>query len=408
MTALPTGYRRDPVPTEKTEIKTKTRNGPQERNGKISNFPEGSTVEMRKTPLNAFHHASGGKMVDFNGWEMPIQYDGLIKEHLRTRNGVSLFDVCHMGIVNLEGRDALANVQRLTTNDASSLAVGQVQLSAMLYPDGTIVDDLTVYRLGEKKYRLCVNAANTDRDFKWIASHIDGELTCENASSVTGQIAIQGRHSEKILQRIAKHALQEIRYYWCAETEILGIPALIARMGYTGEDGFELFCSQGDTETIWNGLLSVGKSFGIAPAGLGARDTLRTEMCYRLYGNDIDDRHNVLESALGWIVKMDSSDFIGKEALRRIKERGIERKLVPFLLAERGVPRKGYRILNESGKTEIGVVTSGTSSPVLKQGIGMGYVKRGHFTKGTAINVRIREKSVPATVVKAPFVNVGK
>ena len=363
---------------------------------------------MRKTPLNASHHALGAKMIDFNGWKMPIQYDGLIKEHLRTRNGVSLFDVSHMGEVIMGGRDALANIQKLTANDASNLAIGQVQLSAMLYPNGTIVDDLTVYRIGAEKYWLCVNSANTDKDFDWIKSNITGKLICENISSEIGQIAIQGKHSEKVVQQMSPYPLRSIPYYWCAEMKIIDIPVLIARMGYTGEDGFEIFCGKGDTEKIWNALLSIGEPFGIAPAGLGARDTLRLEMGYCLYGNDIDDQHTILESGLGWIVKMDASDFIGREALKRVREEGIAQKLVPFILTDRGVPRKNYTILDESGNLEIGIVTSGTSSPSLQRGIGMGYVKKEHCAKDTVIHIRIREKLISATITKAPFVIVDK
>ncbi len=364
--------------------------------------------EIRQTPLNAIHRQSGGKMVDFHGWEMPVQYDGLISEHLRTRNAVSLFDVSHMGELMIEGRDALANIQKLTTNDASALAIGQVQLSAMLYPNGTIVDDLSVYRLDEERYQLCVNSANTDKDFDWIKSNTEGDLTCENTSASVGQIAIQGRHSDEIVQKITPYPLKDIKYYWCAETEVIACPVLLARMGYTGENGFEIFCQKNDTEKIWNALISLGEPFGIAPAGLGARDTLRLEMCYRLYGNDIDDRHNVLESGLAWITKLEASDFIGKEAVTKVKEQGVSQKLVPFILNDKGVPRNGYKIFDEAGETEIGVVTSGTSSPSLKQGIGMGYVKKGYFKKDTKINIRIRKKLVPATITKAPFVVVAK
>lgn len=364
--------------------------------------------EIQKTPLNQIHHNSGGKMVDFHGWEMPVQYEGVIKEHLATRDGVSLFDVSHMGEVMMEGKDALANIQKLTTNDAGDLAIGQVQLSTMLYPNGTIVDDLTVYRLGKERYQLCINSANTQKDFEWIQSHIEGDLTCRNTSSEVGQIAIQGKHADEIVQAMTDCPLKEIKYYWCAETDLIGLPVLIARMGYTGEDGFEIFCRKKDTETIWNELLSLGKPFGIAPAGLGARDTLRLEMCYCLYGNDIDDQHNVLESGLGWIVKTDSSDFIGKEEVLKIKEKGISQKLVPFILNGKGVPRQDYKIFDESGQKEIGVVTSGTSSPCLKQGIGMGYVQKGYFKKGTPVTIQIRKKLVPATITKSPFVVVRK
>ena len=364
--------------------------------------------ELKKTPLHESHRVLGGKLVDFHGWEMPVQYDGLIKEHLRTREGVSLFDVSHMGEVMMEGKDALANIQKLTTNDASSLAIGQVQLSTMLYPNGTIVDDLTVYRLDDERYQLCINSANTDKDFDWIKSNIRGELICENTSSEVGQIAIQGKYADAIVQQLTRYRLKEINYYWCAELELMELPVIIARMGYTGEDGFEIFCRKNDTKKIWNKLLSLGKPFSIAPAGLGARDTLRLEMGYSLYGNDIDDQHNVLESGLGWLVKLDSSDFIGKEVILKEKEKGISQKLVPFILNEKGVPRQGYKIFDETGTTEIGIVTSGTSSPSLKKGIGMGYIKKGYFSKGEKIRIQIRKNFISATITKTPFIVVKK
>ena len=364
--------------------------------------------EINVTPLNKSHKEMGGNMVDFHGWEMPVIYDGLVAEHLRTRESVSLFDVSHMGEVIFEGIDALACIQRLTTNDVSSLAIGQVQYSAMLYEDGTIVDDITVYRLGENRYQFCINSANTDKDVEWIRKNIAGDVKCENISSNIGQIAIQGRFSDEVLQTLTGYDLKKIKYYWCADAEILGSKVLIARMGYTGEDGFEIFCQKEDTLKIWDKLLEVGQPHKIAPAGLGARDTLRLEMGYCLYGNDIDNNHNALESGLDWIVKMDASDFIGKAALQKAKKTGIKRRLVPFILEGKGVPRQDYKIFDELGESEIGIVSSGTSSPSLKKGIGMGYVIDDYLKKGTKITIQIRNKKVPAIITRAPFVNVCK
>lgn len=365
--------------------------------------------EINKTPLNDVHRQAGGQLVDFHGWEMPVIYEGILAEHSRTRTSVSLFDVSHMGEIIFEGKDALANIQKLTCNDASALEIGQVQYSALLYENGTIVDDLTVYKLGEDRYQFCVNASNAEKDFEWIKSNISGELTCENRSSETGQIAIQGRKSDDVLQKLTDYPLKDIKYYWCAETKLKnGMPVLIARMGYTGEDGFEVFCKKDDTVAIWNLLMEAGAEFGIAPAGLGARDTLRLEQGYCLYGNDIDDQHNALESGLSWIVKMDASDFIGKEALAKAKAAGIKRRLINFKLLGKGVPRSEYKIFDETGEKEIGVVTSGTSSPSLKEGIGMGYVASEYMAKDTKIQVEIRTKKIPAVITKGPFVKVEK
>jgi len=364
--------------------------------------------EINVTPLNESHRELGGNMVDFHGWEMPVIYEGIVAEHIRTRETVSLFDVSHMGEVMFEGKDALAAIQRITTNDVSSLAIGQVQYSAMLYENGTIVDDLTVYRLGKDRYQLCINSANKDKDVEWIRKNVSGDLKWEDTSSDIGQIAIQGRNSDAILQTLTAYDLKEIKYYWCAETEIMGLPVMIARMGYTGEDGFEIFCKKADTLKIWKKLLEEGKPYNIAPAGLGARDTLRLEMCYCLYGNDIDDEHNALESSLAWIIKMEASDFIGKDALLKAKNEGIKRRLTPFILEAKGVPRQGYKIFDESGEVEIGKVSSGTSSPSLKKGIGMGYVLTEYFKKGTKITIEIRKKKVPAIITRPPFVDVHK
>lgn len=364
--------------------------------------------EIKQTPLNSVHHKLQARMVEFHGWEMPVQYEGILAEHKKTRQQVSLFDVSHMGEFYFEGKDALPFIQKITCNDVSKLAIGQVQYSAMLYDNGTIVDDLTVYRLGEDSWQLCVNASNIEKDFEWVQSHLEGDLVCENRSGITGQIAIQGPKAEQLLQKLTDYDLPSIKYYWCAKGEVAGLPVLIARMGYTGEDGFEIFCDTKDTETLWNQLLEAGEEFEVSPAGLGARDTLRLEVGYPLYGNDLDDQHNALESGLGWIVKLKKGDFIGRESLLQSKKEGLTRKLVAFKLDVKGVPRQGYKIFDQSGEREIGVVTSGTSSPILGMGIGMGYVSSGDHQVDTKINIQVRNRMLTATIVKAPFVVIEK
>ncbi len=363
---------------------------------------------IKKTPLNEIHHKLGARMVEFAGWDMPIQYEGIMAEHKHTREAVSLFDVSHMGEVYFEGKDALQNLQNLTCNDVSRLEVGQVQYSALLYENGTFVDDVTLYRLGEEKYFMCVNAANTDKDFAWIQANLSGDLQCENRSSEIGQIAIQGRNAVDILKKMTTKPVDTIKYYWFMQIELCGHPVTIARMGYTGEDGYEIFCQKDHTVEIWEALMEEGKSFQIAPAGLGARDTLRLEVCFPLYGQDIDDQHLPLEAGLGKFVALKKEKFIGKEAVAAQKAEGLQRKLIRFTLDVRGVPRPHYLIFDEAGKDPIGAVTSGTSSPTLGQGIGMGYVGIENSKIGTKINIQVRNKMLPATIVKPPFVTVEK
>ncbi|MBF0278690.1 MAG: glycine cleavage system aminomethyltransferase GcvT [SAR324 cluster bacterium] len=362
--------------------------------------------ELKTTPLNETHRQLGGKMVDFAGWEMPIQYKGVIAEHKNTREAVSLFDVSHMGEIYFEGKDALTNLQKLTCNDVSKMQIGQVQYSALLYENGTFVDDITVYRLAESSYFLCVNASNVEKNFLWIQSHLQGDLLCENRSSQIGQIAIQGQKAINVLQQISKESLEEIKYYWFREMELCGFPTTVARMGYTGEDGFEIYCPQEHTVAIWEALMEKGQSFGIAPAGLGARDTLRLEVCFPLYGQDIDDQHLPLEAGLGRFVALEKGDFIGKDILQKTKKEGIQRKLIRFVLDVRGVPRSHYLIYDAEGQRSIGEVSSGTSSPTLGKGIGMGYVPIEHSKIGNKINIQIRNKMVPASIVKPPFVTI--
>ena len=363
---------------------------------------------MEKTPLHETHKKARGKMVAFHGWEMPLQYEGIIAEHLNTRNAVSLFDVSHMGKIYIEGKDALKNLQHLTCNDVSILDIGQVQYTAMLYTNGAPVDDLTVYRLGEQKFQLCVNASNIEKDFDWIQTNTQGQVEIKNQSNQIGQIAVQGKFAETSLQQLTKYPLQDIKYYWFAETYLDDFKVKIARMGYTGEDGFEIFCETSAAVDIWNRLMECGKKHQIKQAGLGSRDTLRLEICYPLYGNDLDKDHTVLESGLGWIVKWDKGVFIGKDALIQQKEEGLKQRLISLKLDTRGVPREGYKIFEASGKQQIGIVTSGTSSPVLKEGIAMGYVQWDSKKVDTKLQIEIRNKMVPAHIVKAPFIKIKK
>jgi aminomethyltransferase len=363
-------------------------------------------IELKKTPLNEVHHQLGAKFVDFAGWEMPIQYESIITEHHNTRNAVSLFDVSHMGEIFIEGTDALSNLQRLTCNDVSRLSDGEVQYSALLYENGTFVDDVTVYRISNELYFLCVNASNTDKDFQWIRSNLEGQAHCENRSAQFAQIAIQGKYAQQVLESITKKTLQDLRYYCFREIDLDGHPVILARMGYTGEDGFEIYCPPQSSEEIWETLMFHGLIFGIFPAGLGARDTLRLEVCFPLYGQDIDDRHNPLEAGLGRFVALQKKDFLGKEALQKAKSEGIQQKLIRFILDVRGIPRPHYPILDARGEQVLGEVSSGTSSPTLGKGIGMGYVPLDHSNIGETLNIQIRNRLFPATIVKPPFVAV--
>jgi aminomethyltransferase len=364
--------------------------------------------EIQKTVLNQLHYDAGAKMVDFHGWEMPVQYDGILAEHRRTRTTGSLFDVSHMGEFALEGPDALKNLQKITCNDVSKLAITQVQYSAMFYEDGSVVDDLTVYRLGEDKFQLCVNASNIEKDFNWIKEHLEGDVSFENLSDQISLIAVQGSKAEELLQAQTEDDLKHIKYYWCDAIELMGFPVLAARMGYTGEDGFEIFCRNEDAAMIWKTLAEKGEPLDIKPAGLGARDTLRLEVCYPLYGNDLDDKHSALESALAWIIKINKGEFIGRDALLKEDKEGIKNRLVPLKLKEKGVPRQGYVVYDELQENEIGMVTSGTSSPMLNEGIGMARLQSKFAKAGTDIFIKIRKKMVPAVVTKGAFVTIKK
>ncbi len=374
----------------------------------------GAPDTLRRTPLDAEHRALGGKMVPFAGWSMPVQYPaGIQAEHRAVREAAGLFDVSHMGEFHLSGPGALDFLRYLAVNDASRVEVGQAQYSALCTPEGTVLDDLLVYRTGDDSWLLVVNAGNRDADWEWISGHAAGrDLVLEDHSDRTGLLALQGPKAEAILQPLVTAPgggplpLADVGYYRFARGEVAGVEALVARTGYTGEDGFELYLPWDATPRVWNALLDAGAGEGLLPAGLGARDSLRLEVGYPLHGNDLDREHSALESALAWIVKLDrEGDFIGREALAREKAAGVERRLVGLRLEGRGFPRPGYPVT--AGGAEVGVVTSGTVSPSLGEGIALARVPAAHAAPGTALGVRIRDRDLPAVVVRPPFYTEG-
>ena len=360
---------------------------------------------LKRTPLFDAHVKAGARMVAFGGWEMPVQYTGIIEEHRIVRAAVGLFDVSHMGEFEVDGPHALAALQRLTTNDVAALEIGQVQYSAMCYPDGGIVDDLTVYRLGAERYMLTVNAGNIDKDWDWVRTH-GSEAHWRNVSAETALIAVQGPRAEALVGRLAERDVTSIGYYRFAPGAVAGARTLISRTGYTGEDGFELYVAAADARRLWTALLEAGRPDGVAPIGLGARDTLRLEMRYALYGNDIDATTNPLEAGLGWIVKWGKGAFIGRDALDKVRAAGPTRRLVGLEMLERAVARHGYRVMSaEAGgdRAPIGVVTSGSYGPSVDRSIALAYVASAHAAVGTEVGVEIRGQVRPARVVKTPF-----
>jgi aminomethyltransferase len=357
---------------------------------------------MKKTAFNDIHRSLGAKLVEFGGFEMPVQYTGIIQEHLAVRKRVGVFDVSHMGEFEVTGKDALAFLQLMTINDVSKLEEGRAQYSAMCYDDGGIVDDLLVYNCGDR-YMLVVNASNTKKDFEWLKSHLEGEVDLRDVSDATSLLAVQGPQSLVVLQKLTDVSLSALEYYHFTRGKLAGVPMLISRTGYTGELGFELYfdADAAAAQKVWKAVFDAGKGSNIAPVGLGARDTLRLEMGYCLYGNDIDQTTHPLEAGLGWITKLNKGEFIGKSPLVKAKQEGMKRKLVGFTLPEKAVARHGYA-LSVNG-SQVGQVTSGTFSPSLERGIGMGYVAAAHAETGRTVNVLIRGTEVPASIVKIPF-----
>ncbi len=339
-------------------------------------------------------------MVDFAGWDMPVQYAGLIQEHELVRTGVGLFDVSHMGEIEFKGPGALEEANRLITNDLSRCADGQAVYAGLLNEKGGFVDDVVAYRFSPQHIFICVNASNVDKDFEWMASNAK-QVKPINRSNDFAQIAVQGPKAFAVVQRLCSNSLEGIGTYRFTTGDVAGAPCIISRTGYTGEDGFELYCSPDKAEALWFAILEAGKPEGAAACGLGARDSLRTEMKYALYGNDIDDVHTPLEAGLGWVVKLDKSEFIGKPALEAQKKAGVTRKLVGFEMAEAGIPRAHYAILKEGEK--VGEVTSGTMGPSVKKAIGIGYVPTALAAEGSTFHIDIRGRPVLARVVKTPF-----
>lgn len=366
---------------------------------------------MKETPLTQVHQGLGAKMAEFAGYNMPIQYSGIIDEHQAVRNKAGLFDVSHMGEFIVKGTGALDLLEQVTSNQVSALEPGEIQYSCLPNKEGGIVDDLLVYRLaedqcaeGERAYMLVVNAGNIGKDWDWINSYAGSDVQLTDISDRTGLLALQGPEAEKILAKLTDLPVGDITYYNFRKGTVAGIPnVLISATGYTGAGGFELYCANEDLKTLWDALMEAGREAGLIPAGLGARDTLRLEMGFCLYGNDINDTTSPLEAGLGWITKLKKGDFNGSDIFKNQKATGVSRKLVGFRLSDKRVPRHGYPICDEQGNT-IGVVTSGTMSPSLGYPIGMGYVPTDMTSAGTKLNISINGKLFPAEIVKLPFI----
>lgn len=356
---------------------------------------------VRRTPLNEAHRKLGARLVDFAGWEMPVQYTSVIGEHEAVRNAVGLFDVSHMGEIEFRGPGALETANRLISNDLARCADGQAVYAGLLNEQGTFVDDVVAYRFSPEHIFICVNASNREKDFAWMQAHAQGVKPVDRSDEFA-QIAVQGPKAAGLVQRLSKADLSNVGTYRFTQGEVAGLKCIISRTGYTGEDGFELYCAPNDAEKLWNALLQEGQGDGVKPCGLGARDSLRTEMKYALYGNDIDDAHTALEAGLGWIVKLDKpGGFIGKAALETQKAEGVKRKLVGFQITGSGIPRHGYALMK--GGQKVGEVTSGTMGPSVKKPIGIGYVPTELSAEGSTFDVDIRGRPVPAQVVKTPF-----
>jgi aminomethyltransferase len=363
---------------------------------------QSSTEQLKKTPLNARHRAHGARMVPFGGWDMPVEYAGIVSEHLAVRTKAGLFDVSHMGEIELAGKDALAAVQKISANDAAKLSVGQAQYSALTTPAGTFVDDLLVYRLAREHYLLVVNAGHITKAYEWIGEHARpvGDVAVVNSSGRYALLAVQGPEAAGIVQQLTTVDLASITYYWFAHGEVASVRSIISRTGYTGEDGFELFIPPASAERVWNAILEAGANVGIVPVGLGARDTLRLEAGMHLSGQDIDETTTVLEADLGWIVGWKKDDFIGKGALDEQKRTGVSRKLVGFEMTAPGIARHGYKAHTAGGE---GIVTSGTQTPFLKKAIGFAYLPIAAASIGTDFEIDIRGRRVPARVASRQF-----
>ncbi len=357
---------------------------------------------MKNTALTHIHEKLGAKMIPFAGYNMPVQYEGINIEHETVRKGVGVFDVSHMGEFLIQGEHALDLIQKVTSNDASKLAIGDAQYSCLPNEIGGIVDDLIVYRIKEQTYLLVVNASNIEKDWNWISSYNTMNAEMTNISEDYSLLAIQGPKAVEAMQSLTSVDLSEIQFYTFKVADFAGIEhVIISATGYTGSGGFEIYCKNNEVEKVWKAVFEAGKDFGIKPIGLAARDTLRLEMGYCLYGNDINDTTSPIEAGLGWITKF-TKDFTNAEALKKQKETGVDKKLVGFKMVDKGIPRHDYEIVNAAGE-KIGVVTSGTMSPSLKEPIGMGYVTTENSKVGSEIYIQVRNKNLKAEVVKLPF-----
>jgi aminomethyltransferase len=362
------------------------------------------SAAVKRTPFHEFHRAEGAKLVDFAGFEMPVRYTGDVREHLAVRSGVGLFDISHMGEFEVRGQGAGEWLDRMVTNHVGGLAEGQALYSPMCRPDGGIVDDLLVYRYPDH-YMIVVNAANLAKDFAWLAAHVPAGVTLDDRSDATALLAVQGPKAADVLRGHVPDAALELGYYRFTTGPLFGVPATISRTGYTGEDGFELYFHPSHAGAVWNGLRAAGRPHGLELIGLGARDTLRLEMGYMLYGNDIDDTTTPLEAGLGWTVRLTKGDFHGRDAIARQKAEGLARRLVGFQLEGRRVPRRGMRILADGAV--VGTVTSGTFSPSLERPIGMGYVEAARAATGTTLAIDAGSTTLPARITARPFYTRG-
>jgi aminomethyltransferase len=368
--------------------------------------PVETTPAIRKTALNSVHRQLGAKMVEFNGWDMPVEYSGIIAEHMAVRTGVGIFDVSHMGDIRMAGPEALAAVQHISMNDAARLAIGQAQYSALLYPQGTFVDDVIVHRLAEDEYLLVINAGTREKDFNWVRDNTRKfDCSVENLSDDYTQIAIQGPKGVELLQKLTDVDLSAVKFYWFTRGTVCGLKnTLIARTGYTGEDGFEIYVPSDEATSarVWNEVLAAGREFGAIPCGLGARNTLRLEAKLPLYGHEISDTINVWEAGLDRFCKMEKPEFVGRDALEQARVSGIKRTLVGLEMVDRGIARDGYRILISEGR-ESGYVTSGSPAPFLKKNIALAYVPFAMSEIGSEVLVEIRGQGVRAKIVPTPF-----
>jgi aminomethyltransferase len=361
---------------------------------------------LRTTPLNSVHRALGARMVDFGGWDMPVQYSGIIDEHNAVRHAVGVFDVSHMGEIEIRGPEAARLTDFVTTNAVHKLKAGQAHYSGLLYEHGGFVDDILVHKVSDEHYFLCVNASNQDKDFEHIAAHNHFDAVVENAGGRYAQIAIQGPKAGATLQKLTAVDLGGIKYYWFTDGEVSDTPARIAHTGYTGEDGFEIYVAPADAERMWQLVMDAGAEFGIKPCGLGARNTLRLESAMALYGHEIDASISPLEANLGWIVKLDKGEFVGRDALLKQKEGGIRRKLIGFEMRGRGIGRDGYEVRLSGAPA--GWVTSGGPAPALNKNIGLCYLPIEQSVPGTSIEIMIRNQPVDAVTVETPFYKRAK